>query len=319
MRDWATHFGLVNIRKRQARHVWAEASRYILLASETVMEKERFSELPSWEQATAYAAAVGMTIDTAVVAGKAAARLLEIEVLGWDPVVELMHVGGVQPGSRSKWPEGVHYRYCALQSREVYEEHGLRVTNVPRTLGDIARYHGLMDGVVVMDSARKRWPDLTKEVLHDHLTRGRPYPGVKAVRRAIELSVPDAGSPLESQARFLLLEAALPQVESVQVQARFTHPGGHFDVDLLVNGWLVIEIDGEIKYDGVTYGRKTDEVIRDERAREKFLQNLGLVVLRVGHRDLLPAPDGGPCPLIGLVADALENFTAPRVRTSRTA
>lgn len=318
MKDWGKFFGLVEIRKRSAQGVWDGAGKYTLLTSEVAMKTRDFRALEPWERSRARAAAVGLTVDTAVVTGKAAARLLGISVLGWGEAVELMYLDGRKAGPRRTWQSGVRYRYSRLSHAEILEEHGLRVTNVPRTLGDIARYHGLMDGVVVMDSARKRWPDLTKEVLHDHLTRGRPYPGVKAVRRAIELSVPDAGSPLESQARFLLLEAALPQVESVQVQARFTHPGGHFDVDLLVNGWLVIEIDGEIKYDGVTYGRKTDEVIRDERAREKFLQNLGLVVLRVGHRDLLPAPDGGPCPLIGLVADALENFTAPRVRTSRT-
>ena len=51
-------------------------------------------------------------------------------------------------------------------------------------------------------------------------------------------------------------------------------------MDLLINGWLIVEIDGDVKYDGETYGR-TDDVIRAERSREKALQNTGRVVVRV--------------------------------------
>ena len=65
-------------------------------------------------------------------------------------------------------------------------------------------------------------------------------------------------------------------------------------VDLLVNGFLVIEIDGFIKYDerflqerGVTYR----QVMEDERHRERQIQNQGYQVLRLAPgevwRDLI--------------------------------
>lgn len=315
MKNWGKHFGLVEIRKKTTQETWNNAKHHTLLTGEVAIRTEQFSALPPWEKATAWAAAVGLTVDTAVVAGKSAARLWGIEVLGWDEAVELMHTDGNQAGSRGKWQPGVHYRYCYLSRVEIREEHGLRVTDIARTLRDIARYHGPMDGLVAVDSVRKKWPEWTKHALHEELTRFLPYPGVRAVRQAIEWSIPSSGSALESKARFLLMVARLPQVESVRAQARFTYQGGYFEVDLLINGWLVIEVDGEVKYDGVTYGKKTDAVIRDERAREKYLQNLGLVVIRIGHRDLLSTPDGGPCNLIRLVINAFENYAAPQPKT----
>lgn len=318
MKNWGKHFGLVEIRKRNSQEAWDNARDHTLISGEVAIRTEQFSALPPWEKATARAAAVGLTVDTAVVAGKSAARLWGIEVLGWDQVVELMHVDGKQAQARSSWQPGVHYRYCHLSRAEIREEHGLRVTDLARTLRDIARYHGLMDGLVAVDSVRKKWPEWTKHALHEELTRGRPYPGIRTVRQVIEWSIPNSGSALESRARFLLLVEQLPQVESIQAQVRFSYEGGYFEVDLLINGWLIIEVDGEIKYDGHTFGKKTDEVVRDERGREKYLQNLGKVVLRVSHRDLLPPPDGGPCRLIRLVVNAFENYAAP-VRTSRSA
>ena len=61
--------------------------------------------------------------------------------------------------------------------------------------------------------------------------------------------------------------------------------GGH-RVDLLVDDETIVEVDGAVKYDGVTFNRPVDEVIRAERRREKDLQNAGYTVVRIGAEHL---------------------------------
>lgn len=111
---------------------------------------------------------------------------------------------------------------------------------------------------------------------------GPQFRGARAVREALGLFIPNAGSALESHARVLLVLSDVPGIESIAAQAAIRDPatGETYYVDLLINGWLIVEIDGDVKYDGETYGR-TDDVIRAERSREKALQNTGRVVVRV--------------------------------------
>lgn len=74
----------------------------------------------------------------------------------------------------------------------------------------------------------------------------------------------------------------MAQRHRVEPQARI----GAFRVDLLIDGWLVLEVDGAAKYDGQTYGRAVEDVIRSERDREVYLQNQGFVVRRVTPQQL---------------------------------
>ena len=54
---------------------------------------------------------------------------------------------------------------------------------------------------------------------------------------------------------------------------------------MLINGWLVVELDGRLKYEGM-YGAPTD-VMLAELERQKQLQSLGLTVIRAGWRDVM--------------------------------
>lgn len=313
MKNWGKEFELVQVRKLPAadHQFWGNAGHHTYLTAEVAVRTEKYRQLPPWEQATARAAAVGLTADTAVVAGKSAARLLEISVLDWEPVVELMYADGKQAGSR---PPGIKFRYSYLAESDVHTMHGIRLTGILRTLRDITCYHGILEGIVAIDSARRMWPALTKESLTNQLTTGPAYRGIGNVRQAIDSSVPNSGSALESKARWLLIIGEIPGVETIETQVRFHYDdqGGYFEVDILINGWLILEIDGAVKYDGSTYGR-TDQVIRDERRREKELQNLGMVVTRVSNEHLQVRPDGR-CGMYDLVENALANFTAPLLR-----
>lgn len=300
MRDWAEHFGLVELRKTSGVGARENPNGYVYLTAEVAMPLENYAALPPWEQATARAAAVGLTLDTAVVAGTAAARLWGIDVLDWrQPRVDALHVDGKRAGGRCRSTPAVRYRFGRLPESGVWADHGIRATRVLRTLRDICCYDGLVAGVVAIDSARRKWPELTAPVLRHGMISGSRFEGAPLVREAIRLSIPNAGSALESHARILLVLADVPGIESIVAQAEIRDPatGTTYYVDLLVNGWLIVEIDGEVKYDGESFGG-TDDVIRDERRREKALQNTGRVVVRVSDPRDAPA----------VVAHALATF-----------
>ena len=295
MRNWTDHFGLIEVRRKHAENVWNDANRFVFLTAEVAMTIERYAAFPPWEQATARAAAVALTVDSAVVVGSAAARLHGIDVLGWgQPRVDVMLVDGKQPSSRNSWPRGVNFKYGHLAADRVYVEHGMRVTRIHRTLRDVCCFEGLEAGVAAIDSARRKWPGLAVDKLRASMLAGPRFKGAPIVREAVALSIPNSGSVRESQARLLL--GAVAGVVTVEVQAEFIdrRTGERYYVDFLINGWLILEVDGDVKYDGVTYG-KTDDIIREERRREKELQNQGKVVVRVTD----------PCEVPVVVAEAL--------------
>ncbi len=86
-------------------------------------------------------------------------------------------------------------------------------------------------------------------------------------------------SPYESYARAILIQNRIGPI-------RVNAPVGKFEVDMLIGDRVVSEIDGDVKYDGATYGR-TDDVLRKERVREKRLLNDGYLVRRHSPSDVL--------------------------------
>lgn len=283
MTDWGTRYSLTNLRKlgRNASY-WNEPEEYVLLTPEMAVRIEDYESKPPWVRSEIRAAAVGLSADRLVLAGKSAARLHGIKLLKpYDPEVELLCVDGVKPRGRSQWVRGTRLRSVYLPADQVVHDGGLRMTRIFRTLRDIAAWHGVLEGVVAMDSALSTWSEVTVEKLREELLAGPRYAGKDRVRRAVTLAVSNSGSPLESHARYLLLTADLPQVESMELQAEVIDPatGQTYFVDFLINGWLALEIDGTVKYDGTTYG-STDEVIRREREREKAIQKAGKVMRR---------------------------------------
>lgn len=315
MDNWKHVFGLIELRKiSNFDHEIIDKIRdgsLLNLTAEIAIDAGTYQQLPTWEQATARAAAVGLTADKAVVAGLAAARLWGIEVLGVEREVELYLPGSARPKGKSLWPNGVLYRNGYLDPRHIEEIHGLRVTKRVHTLTTIARYQDLCTGVVAIDSARRAWPQLTTARLHQDVALLGRFHGSPKVRQAIDLSISNSGSTIESKARFLLWQAQLPEVESVEAQVVFQSQADQttYQVDLLINRWLIVEIDGITKYHG-RYGITPEEAIRRERAREKILQNQGYPVLRVTASDLKLRPDKS-CVFLDQVVGALRNFAKP--------
>lgn len=104
---------------------------------------------------------MALTLDAAVVAGTAAARLHGIDVPGTgQPAVDVLHVGGKRPGGRPLKSSGIRQRYAWLPDDGVLVEHGMRVTTIGRTLRDGCAFEGLVAGVIAIDSVRRRMPDV---------------------------------------------------------------------------------------------------------------------------------------------------------------
>lgn len=310
MKNWAEEFGLINLtRLKQSDH---EVSRRVAdgvlrkLTAEVVMDAELYEQLPPWDRAAARAFAVGLTVDKAVVSGQAAARLWGLHTLTIEDSVSCYLPDGRTPSSPKQWPPGVVYRYGHMDPKDVHEYHGIRVASFTRFFLDIAHYEGVHAAVVVVDSARRQFPELTEEFLLDRLKAFPRYRGLTNLRRAIELSIPNSDSAQETRARIILHEAQLPGINSVQPQVRF-HRGttGRFHmVDFLINGWIIVEIDGRSKYNTGS-PEELETALMAERDREKFLTNHGYMVLRIDPKQL-DAPPGAECEFLRILRRALE-------------
>ncbi|MDR7330139.1 hypothetical protein [Corynebacterium guangdongense] len=250
----------------------------VLLTPEIAVDRDAYRQLPPWDRTLLRARAVGTAASSAVLTGKAAARLSGVAVRGWDEPIALAYPSGSPPPAKDR-RAGIAYLNTAIPEHEIRLVAGVRVAVLSRFLRDIARIDGLVDTVVAIDSIRRRYPDTDEAWFYRRCTDNRRFPGVATLREVIRLSSALAESPLESEARVRLLQADLgPVREQVQI--------GDHRVDFLVGDDVITEVDGEVKYDGVTFNQPVDAVIRAERRREKALQNAGYVVLRVGAEHL---------------------------------
>lgn len=224
---------------------------------------------------------------TAVITGPAAARWLELSTHRWVTTVDL-----AMPGSSRAWgktyPDRV-YRSGLLRDTEFINHNGVRTTTAIRAMFDSFRYHGRMEALVQIESARFQHEHLTTEYLLEKtqtLTQAR---GIKPFRELIRYSADTSASALETRFRDKLLTAIaagqLKGVETLEFQVGFQimDADGWPTVawaDALINGFLIFEADGLEKNSGA-FGDAA-EALRRERHRETQLQNRGAVVRRAG-------------------------------------
>jgi len=289
-----------------------QSGRLVKLTAEIAIDKQYYHELPPWKKAEARAVAVGISADKAVVSGMAAARLWGVMLLGVEDVVDLHLPGRGRPGAKAGWINGARYRSAILPESQATTLGGVRVTVLLRALVDIARHESHFEAVAAIDSVRRKWPDVDEARLRKEVAAYGRFPGKRKFLRAVELSRPQIGSPWETKARLLLEESGITEIVSVETQVEFkdTITGKPYFVDILINGWLVLEVDGKSKYTG-EYGDEPEKVILNEREREKALQNLGTTVLRT-DKSGLDAKPGGTCEMLQMVQRALQNFNPPK-------
>ncbi|MBU5655007.1 endonuclease domain-containing protein [Corynebacterium aurimucosum] len=253
------------------------ARKFHKLAWCYVIPLHRWLHLNPWERETAEVYAHARAAPRATLLGKAAARIHGIPTL----TTPSEYFATVPSNSVPQRSKRQYFRYKQTKlNNQVTEVHGIRVTSLARTAIDIARFDGFVEGLVAADYVRSR--RVSKDTLNWVLGNMGRVKGVADARRAVEHSVNSSESPWESYARALILDTGLPAVRSLRAQYRVNQ----YYADLAINGWLLIEIDGNVKYEN-----ELEEVIRAEHQRQKALLNQGFVVLRFSPQELRDAPE----------------------------
>ena len=217
-----------------------------------------------------------LTRDDAVISHMSAAALHGLPL--WDSDLSTVHVtcdreGG---GRRRSW-NFVHV--CPLRDTEIVEIDGIRVTDLARTVVDLARGLSAFKAVPIGDAALRQ--GLDREVLTEALARCRGWRGVVRARRAIAFLDPRSESVGESCSRVRMAEVGLPAPE---LQARILDDLGYL-IARTDFGWRERRTLGE--FDGVgKYGplRRADQTAEDvviaEKDREDALRDQGFQVVR---------------------------------------
>ena len=231
------------------------------------------------KQQFAKVVAAGWSTHRAVLISKSAARLWGIWVISREgEEVELAVPSGSVPPRRLT-AKGYRYRRVKSLQESTVSIAGVRATNPARTCLEIARLHGFPDGLVATDSALGRH-DVTTYDLREELAKMQRTRGQAAMRKVIEHAYGGSESPYESYLRALIIER-FPQVK-IEPQKPLL---GKYRADLCLDGWLVVEVDGDAKYDG-TYGKEPVHVVKQQIKRQRALENRGYVVLRFGSSEV---------------------------------
>jgi hypothetical protein len=161
------------------------------------------------------------------------------------------------------------------------------VTGPARTAIDVGREHGLPSGLAVCDAAMRS--GIRRAALDAELARMAHWPGVIAAREAAHLADPRAENAGESLARLLVIELGIGEVEP---QFALRLAGRTVWIDLRV-GCHCFEFDGRLKYrsraDGGVALRPAEEIVWDERKREREICAVGLGMSRLSWDDLFGA------------------------------
>jgi hypothetical protein len=195
---------------------------------------------------------------------------------------ELVHAS--HPGVRGGRTEGgVKHHPAHVPEDQIVTIGILKVTSLARTAVDIAREHGVEDGVVACDQVLGR--GVRRSAMWAVLTQMWSWPYVTQARMAVELADPGAENIGESLARMLVVELGFG---SPQTQVWITDGGRRARVDLVLNGH-VFEFDGRQKYVGHARGGLAEDIERvlwEEKQREDWLRSLGFGISRIVWADL---------------------------------
>ena len=274
------------VDKRKLTHGTFPDGEFVELEPAVWFPAATWGELKYHERQWLRVEAAAMVSNAAVLVGRSAARKLGMWVIssGEEPVEVALPSRSV---SQSRAQSGRYaFRFSKLRRDEqlVYEGHCL--TTPIRTFIDIARYHGFIEGLIAADYLLRR--GIERNAIEKEIRKMGRAKGIGEARKCLEHAIPNSDSAYESLARGLLIEAGIgPVVAQAQIERlSLIHISERYFADLLVQGWLIIEIDGEIKYERDDAG----EVWKKEFNRQKRIGNKGYVILRFESRLLREQP-----------------------------
>lgn len=268
-------------RRRQKQiQLQCESGKLVRLRRGIYVERGKFHELKRWEKFTVESIAAGVSRPANVLVGKSAAAVWDIPYGAVPTTIEL---GGPAGGSGST-DKSLKFRRCGELPGQVRHRlappfESVQVTSLPQTLLDVARWHGVVDGVQAIDHCLNN-RSVLREMLEALLPGLTGRNGVAEAALALELSNAAAESPRESVLRIRMWFAGLP---SPHLQAAIRDERGTplGRVDFFYPEYsLVIEYDGQGKYQGA-FGLSPERAALAEMHRHKELNNAGLRVVRI--------------------------------------
>ena len=205
-----------------------------------------------------------------------AAALRRLHLWNVDDTVHL-----TQPGR----PSGISHGYGVaahtgtINRRELSLVDGLPCSSLERTVVDCCMMFNVRQAVILVDHAARLGADVP--LLRERCAALAGRNGVVALRTALDLVDPRSESAGESLTRELIHRLKLPTPD---LQFPVYTASGTYRLDF---AWparkVALEFDGKSKYFDF---HPTDEVIYNERQREKALTEDGWIVLRIEWKHL---------------------------------
>ena len=272
----------------EIRRLTAQGGPWVVVRRGVYVARDRWEALGPYDARPALrdrAAQLAMRVPH-VLSHDSAARAQGLPMLR--PQVELTHI--TRPGvggGRTRFGVKHHLSYAMPP---IVEINGLHVTGLARVALDLGREHGFESGVVACDGALRR--GVTTQELDAELEGMWCWPGITRSREAVIHTDRGAESVGESLARLLVYELGLGPPET---QFAIRLPTGTAWCDLRI-GCHVFEFDGRVKYrrvdDGGVATRPPEEVVWDEKKRERMICAEGLGMSRIIWEDLWGAARG---------------------------
>lgn len=194
-------------------------------------------------------------------------------------VDSLIHLTQPTSPSRDRHGADVVCHTAIIEPGDQANVAGLPSTTLERTAADCGLILPYRPALIIMDHALRLGAD--RAVIQARTEHCNGQRGVRNLRRVLAAADPSAESPGETLTRDLIHQLRLPAPEpQLEVMTRL----GTYRLDF---AWrerrLALEFDGKSKY--FDY-RPTDQVLYEERRREKALMEMGWTVLRIEWKDL---------------------------------
>lgn len=242
------------------------------LSHSIYIPREAWEGLRRFEQEYLRCYAASLQGTRAVLVGRSAGRVNGIWVLPHpQEEVELALPNG-RPSAKKRQFPGHRYRYMALPPEHIVTRGRLRYTDPIRTAIDIARFFEFHHGLAAFDSllagldsdrANQRWLEISAMMKQ----MGGTF-GIERARHAFRHVTNLSESAAESHVRAILLKHGI----EAEVQMII----GKYRVDLLIDGWLIIEVDGYGKF-----ADKPHDKVMEQVKRENWLKSQRYEVYRI--------------------------------------
>ena len=212
-----------------------------------------------------------------VLSHASAALLHELPL--WRVPLQRVHVTR-EPPTSGTGSRRLHLHVARLPTDDITALDGIALTDVTRTVVDLARAVPFESAVVTADAALAK-KATTVERLRRCLDRMGPVPGTRRAARVVEFADRRSGSVGESRSRVLFHRLDIP-APSLQLEVR--RGNGDF-VGRSDFGWeefgTLGEFDGRVKYGRLLRpGQSAGDAVYDEKLREDALRDLGWQMAR---------------------------------------